>query len=40
MQIGLKKKQRYQRIEQALKDNLKKRKTFQEKTKKKIKNNK
>tara|TARA_Y100000590_G_scaffold432629_1_gene548861 strand:- start:35 stop:157 length:123 start_codon:yes stop_codon:yes gene_type:complete len=40
MQIGLKKKQRNQRIEQALKINLKKRKAFQEKIKKKAKNNK
>jgi|TARA_B100002003_G_scaffold168342_1_gene156384 hypothetical protein len=40
MQINLKKNQRYQRIERALKNNLKKRKIFQEKIKKKIKNNK
>jgi len=40
MQINLKKNQRYQRIEQALKNNLKKRKVFQDKIKKKIKNNK
>ena len=39
MQINLKKDQRYQRIERALKDNLKKRKAFQKKIKKKIKNN-
>ena len=39
MQINLKKEQRHQRIEQALKNNLKKRKTFQSKIKKKIKNN-
>ena len=35
MQIILKKEQRHQRIERALKDNLKKRKAFQDK----IKNN-
>tara|TARA_B100001013_G_C24243989_1_gene298287 strand:- start:216 stop:338 length:123 start_codon:yes stop_codon:yes gene_type:complete len=40
MQINLRKNQRYQRIERALKSNLKKRKVFQEKIKKKIKNNK
>jgi len=40
MQINLKKNQRYQRVEQALKNNLKKRKAFQDKIKKKIKNNK
>ena len=40
MQINLKKELRHQRIEQALKNNLKKRKTFQDKIKKKIKNNK
>mgnify|MGYP006111556853 FL=1 len=34
MQINLKKKQRRQRIEKALKNNLKKRKTFQDKFKK------
>ena len=39
MQINLKKEQRHQRIERALKDNLKKRKAFQKKNKKKIKNN-
>ena len=39
MQINLKKNQRYQRIERALKNNLKKRKIFQNKIKKKIKNN-
>ena len=39
MQINLKKEQRHQRIERALKDNLKKRKAFQKKIKKKIKNN-
>ena len=40
MQINLKKEQRYQRIGQALKINLKKRKAFQDKIKKKVKNNK
>jgi len=35
MQINLKKKQRYQKIERALKNNLKKRKIFQDKIKKK-----
>ena len=40
MQINLKKEKRYQRIEQALKNNLKKRKAFQEKIKKKIKDSK
>jgi hypothetical protein len=39
MQINLKKEQRRQRIEKALKSNLKKRKNFQEKIKK-LKNNK
>ena len=39
MQINLKKEQRQQRIERALKRNLKKRKIFQDKIKKKIKNN-
>ena len=39
MQINLKKELRHQRIEQALKNNLKKRKIFQEKTRK-IKNKK
>ena len=39
MQINLRKKQRYQKIERALKNNLKKRKVFQNKIKKKIKNN-
>ena len=38
MQVNLKKEQRYQKIERALKNNLKKRKIFQEKIKKKIKN--
>ena len=37
MQINLKKEKKKQKIILALKDNLKKRKTFQEKTKKKIK---
>ena len=40
MQVNLKKEQRNQRIERALKDNLKKRKEFQKKSKKKINNNK
>ena len=40
MQIDLKKNQRHQRVEKALKNNLKKRKTFQEKFKKKLKNKK
>ena len=40
MQISLKKEQRYLRIGKSLKDNLKKRKAFQNKIKKKIKNNK
>jgi len=40
MQINLKKEQRCQRIERALKNNLKKRKVFQDKIKKKITNNK
>ena len=35
MQINLKKEQRYQKIERALKKNLKKRKIFQDKIKKK-----
>ena len=35
MQINLKKEQRYKKIERALKNNLKKRKIFQEKIKKK-----
>ena len=38
MQINLKKKQRRQRVEKALKNNLKKRKAFQDKFKKKISN--
>ena len=40
MELNLKNEQRYQRIEKALKINLKKRKAFQEKIKKKAKNNK
>jgi len=40
MQINLRKEQRYQKIEQALKNNLKKRKIFQNKTKIKSKKNK
>tara|TARA_Y100000310_G_scaffold173754_1_gene173882 strand:- start:335 stop:457 length:123 start_codon:yes stop_codon:yes gene_type:complete len=40
MQINLKKELRLQRIERALRNNLKKRKIFQDKIKKKIKNNK
>ena len=40
MQVNLKKEQKNQRIEQALKNNLKKRKVFQNKIKKKIKNKK
>ena len=40
MQINLKKAQRHQRIERALKNNLKKRKLFQEKIRKKIKDSK
>ena len=35
MQIDLKKNQRHQRVEKALKNNLKKRKIFQDKIKKK-----
>ena len=38
MQINIKKEPRQQRIEKALKNNLRKRKAFQEKIKKKIKN--
>ena len=38
MQINLKKKQRRQRVEKALKNNLKKRKVFQDKFKKKNNN--
>ena len=40
MQVNLKKEQRLRRMGQALKNNLKKRKVFQDKIKKKIKNNK
>ena len=40
MQTNLKKEIRYQRIERALKNNLKKRKEFQDKIKKKAKSNK
>jgi len=39
MKISLKEDQRRQRISKALKDNLKKRKIFQKKIKKKTKNN-
>jgi len=38
MQINLKKEQKHQRIVRALRNNLKKRKIFQKKIKKKIKN--
>ena len=38
MQINLKKEQKRQRVEKALKSNLKKRKIFQDKIKKKINN--
>jgi len=40
MQINLKKELRLQRVERALRNNLKKRKIFQDKIKKKIKNSK
>ena len=40
MQINLKKEQRKKRIERSLKNNLKKRKIFQNKIKKNITNNK
>ena len=40
MQIDSKKDQRYKKVEQALKSNLKKRKIFQDKIKKKTKDNK
>jgi len=40
MQIKLKKEEKFQRIERALKKNLKKRKIFQNKIKKTIKSNK
>ena len=39
MKINLKEEQRRQRVSQALKNNLKKRKVFQSKIKKKTKNN-
>ena len=38
MQVNLKKERRYQKVEQILKNNLKKRKIFQDKTKKKNNN--
>tara|TARA_B100001123_G_C14400631_1_gene666598 strand:- start:25 stop:147 length:123 start_codon:yes stop_codon:yes gene_type:complete len=40
MHLNIKKDQRYKRVEQALRKNLKKRKNFQTKTKKKSKSNK
>tara|TARA_Y100001970_G_C14169609_1_gene823373 strand:- start:7 stop:129 length:123 start_codon:yes stop_codon:yes gene_type:complete len=40
MQINSKKDQRYKKIGQALKNNLKKRKIFQDKIKKKVKDSK
>ena len=40
MQVNLKKEQRFRRMDQALKNNLKKRKAFQDQIKKKVKNNK
>ena len=40
MQINLKKDQKFERIVQALKNNLKKRKVFQNKIKKKVNKNK
>ena len=40
MSINLKKEQRQKKIEEALKNNLKKRKIFQDKIKKKVRNNK
>ncbi len=40
MQVNLKKEQRFRRMDRALKNNLKKRKAFQDKIKKKVKNNK
>ena len=40
MQINLKKEQTRQRIERALRNNLKKRKVFQKKINKKVKNSK
>ena len=39
MQVNLKKEKRFRRMDRALKNNLKKRKAFQKKIKKKIKNN-
>ena len=38
MQVNLKKEQRFQKVEKILKNNLKKRKVFQEKIKKKSNN--
>jgi len=40
MQVNLKKEQRFLRMGRTLKNNLKKRKAFQDKIKKKAKNNK
>ena len=40
MSINLKKEQRQKKIEEALKNNLKNRKIFQDKIKKKVRNNK
>ena len=40
MRVNLKKESRSKKIEKALKNNLKKRKAFQEKIKNKVKNNK
>ena len=40
MQINLKKDQRFERMVRALKNNLKKRKVFQDKIKKKVNKNK
>ena len=40
MQVNSKKVQKFQRMGRALRNNLKKRKAFQDKIKKKIKNNK
>ena len=40
MQVNLKKEQKFRRMDRALKNNLKKRKAFQYKVKKKIKNRK
>ena len=39
MQVNLKKERKRQRVEKALKSNLKKRKIFQDKIKKKVRNN-